>query len=111
MTTQDTTNQIQQHLLDTLGEAGIVYGQAVSICSIITEMKALRVELDDIASGLYQRFNGEIDHKTLKNIASSVLESETVSELFQMHDDGYISLTPFGIFVGNNWLQLLKESE
>jgi hypothetical protein len=109
--TKDQTEEIQEALLEMLGEEGIVYAQAVSICSLFTEMNVLRAEIDDIVDGLHQRFQGVVNKDQLKDTVKTVLPIGILGGLFEAYDDQSVTLTAAGAYVGQDWYNKLVKNE
>ena len=109
--TEDQTKEIQEALYEMLGEEGIIFSQAVSICSLFTEMNVLRADVDDIVEGLYTRFGGVVDKESLKKTVKTVVPIGILGGLFEVCDEHSLTLTAAGAYVGQDWYNKLVKNE
>jgi hypothetical protein len=106
-----TNNQeIRDTLMSFLGEDGIRFGQAVSICACVVEMGLIRATIDDVADGLYQRFQGLLDRKHIIEASIEAIEFGIVHKLIEPYTDGSFTLTEDGIFVGRDWSKQIAQN-
>lgn len=107
--TTEQEQEIKQFIQDNFTQEQVLFSQAVSICSIITELGLLRATLEDIVDGLHQRFCDFVDKESLTDTAVDAVRFGLIGGLFEYIDQETISLTEMGMFLGSDWLKKLKE--
>lgn len=104
-----TNNQeIRDTLIAFLGEDGIRFGQAISVCSCVVEMGLIKASIEDVADGLFERFQGLLEKKQIIETAIDAIEYGIQNNLIEPYTDGTFSLTTQGMEYGSDWSKKLK---
>lgn len=107
------TNELEQlsiTLESILDQGQIMYGQAVSICSVFVESGFQRASFEDVVDSLFNRFEGCVPRGNIESNAADAIEFGITIGLFEVFDQDTITLSEQGLEVGTDWLNRLEQA-
>ena len=95
-TTGTHMQELLEQLKSNLTPEQITFGQAVSVCSVMIEMGLQRASLEEVTSGLVQRFEGLLGWSEVHDVADNAIVFGLNCGLFEQVDDETFSLSKIG---------------
>ncbi len=102
MTTNDLANAAEV-IKQNFSAEDILYAQAVSVASVLVEMKLLRASVEDVVDGLFERFEKMVPRDHLEDKAKEAIEAGVRLGLFERIDEDHICLSVEGNLIGTDW--------